>query len=85
VIPAPIASHTAPREKNEMAKQIILTKELAFASGADAGNARMRKAGRSKWNREDYNHACDVQNRLIAHIAPPALVAAMKRDGLIAA
>lgn len=45
---------------------ITLTPALAFAAACDAANARMRKAGRTKWNRADYNAAARTQNRLVA-------------------
>jgi hypothetical protein len=38
---------------------------LLRASAWDAGNARMRKAGRSIWTRGDYNEAARTQNRLV--------------------
>jgi len=38
---------------------------LLRASAWDAANMRMRAAGRSKWNREDYNEAARTQERLI--------------------
>lgn len=47
---------------------IVLTRSLAFASGQDAGNARMRKAGRTRWNLDDRNHAAEVTNRLLMHV-----------------
>lgn len=34
-----------------------LTPSIIYAVGADAGNASMRAAGRSKWSRDDYNAA----------------------------
>lgn len=37
---------------------------LLRASAWDAANRQMRKAGRSKWGRADYDLACDVQERL---------------------
>ena len=43
---------------------IIITEELAYASGHDAGNMSMRKAGRSKWNRDDFNLAAETTNSL---------------------
>lgn len=42
-----------------------LTRELAYASGQDAGNAAMRKGGRSRWNEDDANIAAEVTNRLM--------------------
>jgi hypothetical protein len=44
--------------------KIKMTYELAHAAGMDAANARMRRAGRAKWNRADYNHCWEVFNRL---------------------
>jgi hypothetical protein len=44
---------------------LTLTPDMAYASGRDAGNVRMRKAGRTTWNRADYNHAANVTNRLL--------------------
>jgi invasion protein IalB len=38
---------------------------LIRASASDAANMQMRKAGRSKWSRADWNKMCDVQERLI--------------------
>lgn len=38
---------------------------LLRASAWDAGNARMRKAGRTVWTRGDYNEAARTQNRLV--------------------
>lgn len=35
------------------------------ASAQDAGNASMRKGCRSAWDKDDYNAACDTQDRLI--------------------
>src|ERR1043166_1733511 len=42
----------------------VMTYELAMAAGRDAANARMRKAGRKKWNKADYNEAVKVFKRL---------------------
>jgi hypothetical protein len=42
----------------------ILTRKLAWAAATDAGNAHMRKAGRTKWNQADYNAAVAKFNEL---------------------
>lgn len=42
----------------------ILTLSMVFAAGRDAGNRSMRKAGRKKWGKRDYNAACAEFNRL---------------------
>lgn len=38
---------------------------LIRASAWDAASARMRAAGRTKWNRADYNEAARTQERLV--------------------
>lgn len=43
---------------------IALTRELARAAAHDAGNRHMREAGRTAWNAEDYEVACDEFERL---------------------
>ena len=50
--------------------QITLTPERAYASGRDAGNMSMRKAGRKKWNTDDYNAAVEKTNKLMACLYP---------------
>ena len=45
--------------------QVTLTPTLAYATGVDAGNMNMRKAGRKRWNREDAGIAADKTNRLL--------------------
>jgi len=35
-----------------------ITQQIARAAAQDAGNNSMRKAGRSKWSKADYNAAC---------------------------
>ncbi len=42
-----------------------LTPAIAHAAGWDAGNARMKAAGRKKWNRADANHAARVEEKLL--------------------
>ena len=53
------------------------TYELAMAASRDAGNRSMKKAGRMKWNRDDWNTSVDTLDRLypveIRHIDPGAL------------
>lgn len=41
-----------------------LTYPLLMAASRDAGNASMRKAGRTAWNEDDWNAACEVSDRL---------------------
>ncbi len=38
--------------------------QLAHAAATDAGNASMRKAGRTCWNEQDYNAAVAELERL---------------------
>jgi hypothetical protein len=44
---------------------LTLTREIAWAAGADKANKHMRDAGRTAWNAEDYDAACVEFNRLI--------------------
>ena len=46
-------------------KKITITYEIAHAAGWDAGNRSMKKAGRKKWSREDFNAAVKETNRLL--------------------
>lgn len=41
--------------KNTKAAPIQMTYELAMRLGKEAADRQMRSAGRSKWNRSDYN------------------------------
>lgn len=53
-------------------RAILITYEYAMASARDAANAQMRKAGRTKWNDDDWNKSCEVFNRLwplVTHLA----------------
>jgi len=45
----------------------MITAAIAYAAGADAGNRSMSKAGRSAWNDDDFDIACDEYNRLMAY------------------
>jgi len=38
--------------------------KLIHSAGMDAGNRSMRRAGRTKWNKEDYNAAARECDRL---------------------
>ncbi len=42
---------------------VTLTLELAHATGRDAGNASMRKAGRARWSDEDWNACAETTMR----------------------
>lgn len=46
------------------AKRITMTYTLAMAIARDAANARMRSEDRTRWNREDRNHAAEKFSRL---------------------
>lgn len=41
-----------------------MTYKLAMAASRDAGNRSMKRAGRAKWSRADYNAAVVEFNRL---------------------
>jgi len=47
-----------------MPKPINPLPSLLRASAQDAANTRMRAANRKKWNDDDWNLACDTQERL---------------------
>jgi len=38
--------------------------DLIYRAGYDAGDENMEKAGRTSWNREDYNVAIETTNKL---------------------
>jgi hypothetical protein len=42
---------------------MTMTKDIARAIGLDAGNASMRRAGRSQWNEDDFNAASAAYQR----------------------
>jgi hypothetical protein len=66
-----------------MDMRVTLTPELAYASGKDAGNRSMRKAGRTAWNEEDANVAAELTNRLLIHTYPEHMQAAIREiEGL---
>ena len=46
----------------------ILTRELAFAAGTDAGNRRMSKHTLKPWSRDAYNAAVRETNRLLLYV-----------------
>lgn len=60
---------------------MILTPERAWDSGFDAANARMRKACRKRWNRDDYNKAVEVQARFLRYLGHPYDKIALKMTG----
>lgn len=45
-----------------------VTYALAMAAGRDAATRRMTAAGRTSWNRADYNHAAKVVARLLGQV-----------------
>lgn len=47
---------------------MTLSPAIAHAAGTDAGNAAMRKGGRTKWSDEDYETAVRTTNRLMLYI-----------------
>jgi hypothetical protein len=65
------------------------TQAVAHAVGWDAGNSAMRAAGRTAWNEDDWDAACDAFDRLMrladSAAAPTAATAAPKRRALRAA
>lgn len=57
-----------PLMETLMTRAITLTAALARASGQDAGNIQMRKAGRTRWNLADRNRAAKITNRLMLSV-----------------
>lgn len=51
-----------------MARHTPLTRAIAVASGETQANKRMRAAGRSAWNCDDYNAAVFEQARVALHL-----------------
>jgi hypothetical protein len=45
--------------------RIKLDRDIARAAAHDAADRQMRKAGRSKWSKSDYNLACAEFSRLL--------------------
>lgn len=43
----------------------VMDYKLAHAIGWDAGNASMRKAGRTVWSEDDYNASVEAMNACI--------------------
>lgn len=43
----------------------VMTYAIAMSAGRDVANARMRKAGRTSWNKADYNVAAREFARLM--------------------
>ncbi len=48
--------------------------KLAHAIGWDAGNRHMRANGRTTWDEDDYNRACEAFNQLMSPAVPAFLV-----------
>lgn len=42
----------------------LMTYEMARAAATDTGNRSMWAGGRTKWNEDDFNAACDEFERL---------------------
>jgi hypothetical protein len=42
--------------------------QIARSAGEDAANRRMRKAGRRRWSRADYNYAVSVMHDVLGRL-----------------
>jgi hypothetical protein len=51
---------------------MVVDVAIARAAGRDEGNRSMRAAGRSAWNEDDWNAACETFDRLMALAGEPA-------------
>ena len=47
---------------------VVLTRELAFASGQDAGNRSLRDGGRTAWSPEDADISTATTNKLLLYV-----------------
>jgi hypothetical protein len=54
-----------PASRASRGRAITPLPSLLRASAHDAANMAMRKAGRTAWSEDDYNVACETQERLI--------------------
>lgn len=52
--------------------RVVVDAAIARAAGWDAGDRSMRAAGRSAWNEDDWNAACETFDRLMALAGEPA-------------
>jgi hypothetical protein len=62
----------------------VWTTALARAAATDAANAQMRRAGRTKWSRSDFNEAVRVLFTLLGEpitATTPFAIAAAKKEG----
>lgn len=59
-------------------RQMQVTYKVAMAAGQDAGNKSMVAAGRTTWNRKDYNVAAAVVTKLLQpwHAIDVAMISA---------
>ena len=65
---------------NRMRNAITITPELAHSTATDAANRQMRKSGRRKWSRADYNLAVQTQARLLRHLGYDRIAKDMQED-----
>lgn len=52
--------------------RIAVDAKIAHAAGWDAADRSMRAAGRTAWNEDDWNAACETFDRLMALAGEPA-------------
>jgi hypothetical protein len=50
-------------------RPVRMTVRIARAAGWDAGNRSMKAGGRTAWNEEDWNVACEVFETMMRRIA----------------
>lgn len=66
--------------KNTPSAGVAITRELAFASGTDAGNALMRSRGLKKWSLIERNAAAAVTNLLCSYVYPEPVASELRRE-----
>jgi len=49
-------------------RAVRMTVRIARAAGWDAGNRSMRAGGRTAWNEDDWNVACEVFETMVRRI-----------------
>ncbi len=58
-------SSVSPARPSTVRSGAVVDRRIARAAGWDAGNRSMRDSGRTAWNEDDWDAACDVYDRLM--------------------
>ena len=60
-----LMSSVSPARPSTVRSGAVVDRRIARAAGWDAGNRSMRDSGRTAWNEDDWDAACDVYDRLM--------------------